>query len=404
MLLYGGIQFYVFRHYRRWIKKSVLPDRYGTWMRVALWVISIGNVLFLVQFVLRWYGWYAHLLPQIFVVYPSAWYFASSVMAFVLLLVKDAGRLLLFLVRHLFSILRNLNRLDSTSYNPIPAQEINAGRRGFLKLSGMTLAAASIGAPVLASLATARDYQINRITLSFDELPVGLDGLTLAQVSDLHSGPFMMEADMAEIFEITNSLSPDIILVTGDFVDSVDAEIPAVYNAISVLKAEVGVFGCLGNHDHFATAEKVLSALESRNVVMLNNRHHLLSLNGEQLTLAGIDDYGSGSRNFARPAETVKELQPDSFKIMLSHRPDFFPEAKRLGMNLTLAGHTHGGQVGIEFGKINLNPVYLVHKYARGLYEEEGKKLYVNVGVGMVGAPIRLVRPEITLFTLRKSA
>jgi hypothetical protein len=206
---------------------------------------------------------------------------------------------------------------------------------------------------------------------------------------------------MEEIFEIVNSLQADLIVLTGDFVDSNDHEIEPLAKALPLLKAEYGVLGCLGNHDHFATAERVATAIEQSGVVLLNNAHYSFSICSEKLSFVGVDDAGRGTRYFARLDEAVKGLEPESFKIMLTHQPRFFPQARRAGMDLTLAGHTHGGQVGIEYAGINLNPVYLVHEYARGLYEEEGKTLYVNVGVGMVGVPIRLVAPEITLITLQ---
>jgi len=176
-----------------------------------------------------------------------------------------------------------------------------------------------------------------------------------------------------------------------------------VYDSIDTLKAELGVWGCLGNHDHFATAEKVNDALVRRNVRMLNNAHETVTVNGDSFELIGVDDYGAGWRNFANPDAAFAGLRPDSFKILMTHRPDFFDIARKANIDLSLAGHTHGGQVGFDIGPVKLNPVYLFHKYPMGHFMEEGKQLYVNVGVGMVGAAIRLVRPEITLITLESA-
>jgi predicted MPP superfamily phosphohydrolase len=400
-LLFSMFQYYVVHTFKRWAANVFSADHQQRWKKILRLVLIIGNALFVAQFAFRWYGWYHTAPAQILVIYPAAFYFASIITGVLFLLVKDGARLVLFLIHRTIALLKKLNNAGSTSFDPPVVAPPSNSRRQFLKLGGASFMTAIVGMPILSSLATARDYQINRVPLVFEHLPVGLDGLTIAHVSDLHSGPYMTELDMIEIFKLTNALNPQITVVTGDFVDSVDSEIPAVYNAITTLKAEYGIFGCLGNHDHFATAEKVNDALEQRNITMVNNRHQLLPINGEQVALIGIDDFGSGSRNFANFSKAAEGLHPDSFKILLSHRPDFFDRAKQAGMDLTLAGHTHGGQVGIEYGFINLNPVYLVHKYAKGLYEENGKKLYVNVGVGMVGAPIRLIKPEITLFTLK---
>jgi hypothetical protein len=212
----------------------------------------------------------------------------------------------------------------------------------------------------------------------------------------------MTEDHMMEIVDLTNSLHANIVALTGDHVDSSDVEIPFVRNAMGMLKSDYGIYGCLGNHDHFATAEKVTAALEQVGIVMLDNTNRSLSVNGERLSMLGVDDAGRGRSDFARLDDALKGVEPQTFKVLLSHRPEFFPHAKKADIDLTLAGHTHGGQVGVEFWGMNLNPAYLATKYVRGLFKEDGKHLYVNVGVGMVGVPIRIVRPEITLITLQR--
>ncbi|MEX1275814.1 MAG: metallophosphoesterase [Bacteroidota bacterium] len=401
--LFGGFQYYLFRTCQRWVRASFSADRHPFWKRAALITLIAGNLLFVLQFVARSVGWHTSPLGQVFIVLPSAFYFASVVTGFFLVLFNDLRRGLVFGFRHAIAVLKGISRSDSTSYAPSPSETVNEGRRTFLRVGGAGILAAAVGTPLLASLATARDYQIVRLPLFFENLPASLRGLTLAHVSDLHSGPFMSGRDMFEIFEIVNSLHPHVTFVTGDFVDSSDSEIEPLVKAIGNLKAEYGVLGCLGNHDHFATAERVHAALLGQNVRVLNNTHLSLPINGEHLAVVGIDDAGRGTRNFARLDLATRDLHPDKFKILLTHRPDFFTHAKAAGMDLTLAGHTHGGQVGGEVLGLSFYPVNLVFKYAMGHYVEEGKQLYVNVGVGMVGAPIRLVRPEITLLTLNSA-
>lgn len=259
---------------------------------------------------------------------------------------------------------------------------------------------ASFGAPVLAALSTSREYKIKQVPVYFSNLPSGLNGLTIAQISDIHSGVFMTENQIREIFDIVNSLHPNMIAITGDFIDSTNAEIPPVYNAVDMLQADYGVFGCLGNHDHFADWRKLSAALTEKDVQLLTNVNRNLNVNGERLSMAGVDDAGRGFANFADIEKAVQGVDPDAFKILLSHRPAFFPEAKRHGIDLTLAGHTHGGQViGDNFG-IEINPIRYFHRYLEGLYQEDGRQLYVNVGVGVAAVPIRLVPREITLLTL----
>lgn len=399
LTLFGGFQYYLFRSYKRWVRLSFPAERQPRWVRTALMVLVAGNFLFVLQFVARSLGWHTSPIGQIFIVLPSAFYFASVITGFVLVLLLDLVRALRFSVAHTVSVLNGVSRIASTSYTP-PAEAVNEGRRAFLRVGGAGILAAAAGAPVLASLATARDYQIVRLPLFFKNLPASLRGLTLAHISDLHSGPFMSNRNMLEIFEIVNSLHPHLTFVTGDFVDSSDSEIEPLVKAIGILKAEYGVLGCMGNHDHFATVERVHAGLTDRALRILNNDHLSIPINGEHLTVIGVDDAGRGNRNFARLDLATQGLPSDTFRVLLSHRPDFFAQAKAAGMDLTLAGHTHGGQVGGEILGFGIYPVNLVYQYSMGHYIEDGKQLYVNVGVGMVGAPIRLVRPEITLLTL----
>ncbi len=400
--VFGLLQVYLVLSYRSWVRRAFAPEYFRDRWKSGVWVLIAGNVLFLLSFASRGFGWYSIPAIRYGIIYPAGFFFSSIILAFVITFLKDVVRLPVIAVRHAVEILRRLGNVDSTTTGGLP--EIpDEGRRRFLRIAGVTTIATYVGMPVLASIVSARDYKVNRIPLYFKNLPTGLQGLTIAQLSDLHAGVYMSTEHLLEIFEITNSLHPLLTVVTGDFVDSNDDEIRAVYDTIPTLKADYGVWGCLGNHDHFATAEKVNAAMVERKIIMLNNEHRTLAVNGEEIDFIGVDDFGGGKRNFARPELAFDGLRKDSFKILLTHRPDFFDVARKANIDLSLAGHTHGGQVGFDIGPIKLNPVYLVHKYPMGLFVEEEEQLYVNVGVGMVGAAIRLVRPEVSLFTLNKA-
>jgi hypothetical protein len=400
--LFGLMQFYVYRTYRRWTRRAFSTGRQKSLIRAILILLGIGNTLLVLQFLLRSYNSYANPVSQYLVIYPGGIFFGIVILGFLIVVIKDSIRYLVHGIQRIARLAVHLSRGESTTVASPAPQHLSEGRRQFLKLSGAAAVGVTFGTPFIASIASAHDYRIVRLPLTFPNLPAGLQGLTIAQVSDVHSGVYMTERDIRDIVEIVNGLHPSLIALTGDHVDNNDAQIPAVHNTMRLLKSDYGVYGCLGNHDHFATAEKVTAALQAINVTMLDNAHRTLTINGEKLSIVGVDDAGRGAGNFANLDEAVKGLDPESFNVLLSHRPDFFTKAKSSGMDLTLSGHTHGGQVGIEFWRINLNPVYLVHKYARGLYHEDGKQLYVNVGVGMVGVPIRLVPPEITLITLQR--
>ena len=389
------MQWRLYRLYRRWIHSSFDTRQQARWLRAARLTLLAANTLIVASLFFSELGYYDAWVVQAFIIYPGGFFFGAVVLGFLLVSTRD-------LVVLVSSFMRRVIRLARRTPKPVAAvpRELDGSRRRFLKTGGMAALAGIGGIPAIASLATARDYQVNRIPLYFESLPTGLEGLTIAQVSDIHSGVYMTEEDMREIFEIVNDLNPELIMLTGDQVDNSDSQIPSVQKAVTMLRSEYGVYGCLGNHDHFATAPKVTAALEESGIVVLNNEHRTLRINGEPLSIVGIDDAGRGARNFAGLDLSLRGLQSDSFKVLLTHRPGTFPLAKKAGIDLSLAGHTHGGQVGIECFGLNLNPIYLVYDYAKGLYKEEGKYLYVNVGVGMVGVPIRLVKPEIALFTL----
>ena len=389
--LFGLMQYRLFRLFRSWTAAAFDEPRRIKWRSRGRSAIIGLNILFIFQFVLRMSSVYDAPLVQTLFIYPSGFFFATVVLSFLVASMMDVVRLLLHLGRRLVGI------QPATKENVTPLDE---GRRKFLMRSGLTTAAAMGSFPIIASLATARDYQLNQIKLNVQGFPLELNGLTLVQISDIHSGIYMTEQNMKEIVDLVNSLHPTIVMVTGDFVDSADSQIEPLSNALKDLKAEFAVYGCLGNHDHFATAERVSAAVQDRGVIMLNNSHEKIILDNRMITVVGIDDAGRGAANFARLDKALQGVDPESFKIILTHRPDVWDESRVRGANLTLAGHTHGGQVGFRVGPLNLNPVHLVHKYAMGLYEDGQKYLYVNVGVGMVGVPIRMVRPEIAAISL----
>ncbi len=398
LILFTLMQYRLYRVIRLWASKVYAEPARSRWLRRSRAIILVLNLLFLSQMVVRGTTVYESPLIQFVLVYPMGLFFAIVVFSFLIVSVVDILRLM-------FNALRRLRTGSSSPVSDIPQPDIppDAGRRRFLKLGGLSTASAISAVPILASAQTARDYQVNKLSLSYAGLPTGLNGFTIAHVSDIHSGIYMTEKNMREIFELVNSLGAQTIVVTGDFVDSSDSQIEPLAKALQMLKAEYGLYGCLGNHDHFATVQRVAAAVEQCGVTLLKNSHASLTIDGDALSLVGIDDAGRGQSNFADWHKALNGLHPDSFKIALTHRPDQWDQSRSLGMDLTLAGHTHGGQVGFQLGPLNLNPVYLVHRYAMGLYTEGEKHLYVNVGVGMVGVPIRMVKPEVTLLTLQRT-
>lgn len=384
-----------------WITKLYCPRTTRLTLKAGIALILFANLIFVARYLAIELGYYENILIQNLIIYPGGILFAALVISLVLMLAFDSARLIKK-AAVMPAVLRFFMKAGKPAAKP-KEKGFDPGRRRFLKTAGMAAAAAPFGIAIGTASATVRDYQIVRKDIFFDHLPSGLEGLKIAQISDIHSGIYMTQRQIHEIFEITNSLHPNVVAITGDFVDTSKNEIPALYNSVNSLKSDYGAFGCLGNHDHYASGAAVSDAMEERGINMLVNGNNSLQINGENLAMIGVDDFGSGRNNHARLDNAMHNLNQDSFKILLSHRPELFDTAQNEGIDLTLSGHTHGGQIGMDILGIPLYPIKLLYNYTNGLYRQGDKKLYVNVGVGMVGIPIRMVRPEISLLTLRQT-
>ncbi|RMI24916.1 MAG: metallophosphoesterase [Calditrichaeota bacterium] len=397
------VQWVLWRRFTRWLSRA-FPAQVHLGRRLMLGVFLVGNAAFAARLTVSRLGFYGTDWAQM-IVRLAGLFGASIALAFLLLVMYS----LLLAPFRLPGWWRRRKRHTAGADSERPSEpdsspaspEVDIGRRRFLQLSGGVFIGASLGLPAVGALVTSYEYTVRRVPLYFPHMPPGLEGLTIAQISDIHAGAFMTERHIREIVELINGLHPHLIVITGDFVDSSEGEIPSIYHTVGELKAEYGVFGCLGNHDHYANAAKVDSAVRQRGVIMLNNAHRVLRINGEELALVGVDDAGRGFANHADINRAVAGLPPEGFRILISHRPTFFPVARRHGMELTLSGHTHGGQVGVRVLGTEIYPVRMFHTYPKGHFVEDGKQLYVSTGVGVVGGmPIRTLEREITLFTL----
>ncbi len=284
---------------------------------------------------------------------------------------------------------------------------VNHSRREFLsKATALAPLAVGFGFPSVItaySLVNHRsDYLIHSMTLRFPNLPHELRGLKIAQISDIHSGLYMPQRKMEEITEVINAQSPDLITLTGDFVSSFKEEIEPFARGFQGLKSTFGTFSCSGNHDEWAGISAIESAMNEKKLNLLRNRTAVLNIDGAKLNVIGID-FTREKKHYLERA--LLSADKEGFNLLLCHHPDFFTHAKRFGIDLMLAGHTHGGQIALDFGGLEFYPIDLFYKYPRGLYEEgesKSQKLYVNLGIGITATPLRTVQAEIALITLEK--
>ena len=278
-------------------------------------------------------------------------------------------------------------------------------RRKFLENAGW--AAAGIPFFIVGKnlLATTLDYRIIKIDIPIANLPKELNGLRIVQISDIHAGSFISAEPFRKAVNIINGLNPDIIALTGDYINYNTAELYLIENELAGLKAKNGVFACLGNHDHYAEDKKhseLINIIRNAGIDLMINENRTLRINGQDLQIAGSDN--SSFRHFyADFDKTLEGLDDSKPTILLCHDPQNFDREIRgkRNVDLMLSGHTHGGQVAFDmFGEV-LTHVRLAYKQWAGLYSYPGQQLYVNRGLGTVGVPIRVgVRPEITEITL----
>lgn len=240
---------------------------------------------------------------------------------------------------------------------------------------------------------------IERVRLSLPRLPKAFAGYTIAQLSDLHLGPYVSSEEVRAAVDAANSLEPNIIVVTGDFVSRLaHGEADMIVDELTRLSAREGVFAILGNHDWWTGAEVVSEAVRRAGLTLLRNANVRLNQSGETLYLAGVDDVWEKHADLSLALSGVPDNAP---AIVLAHEPDYadtVAEDKRAIVQLS--GHSHGGQVRLPFIGALAVP-YLANKYPIGLRWVGGMQVYTNRGIGVVAPPVRFnCRPEVTLFTL----
>ena len=262
------------------------------------------------------------------------------------------------------------------------------------------------------------NYNIKKLNLQFTNLPSAFRGLKIVQLSDIHCGSFTNREAVQRGIEKLMALQPDVILFTGDLVNNEASEMEQYQDVFSQLKAPMGVYSVLGNHDYgdyrnWESAEAKVQNLEKLKQVhtemgwrLLMNEHVLFDRNGQQIALIGIENWSNKAR-FPKYGDLKKAYagtEAIPFKILMSHDPSHWDAEVRPGyrdIDLMLSGHTHGMQFGVEIPWLRWSPVQYVYRQWAGLYEQEKQKLYVNRGFGFIGYPGRVgILPEITLFHL----
>ena len=246
-----------------------------------------------------------------------------------------------------------------------------------------------------------RGPRLEHVEVEIPRWPAALDGFRIVQISDIHIGPILGRPFSRELTDRVNALDPDLVAVTGDLVDGSVSKLRDEVAPFGDLRGRHGVFFVTGNHDHYSGADGWSSCMEELGFVILRNRRITLEAKGERFELAGVDDHRSGYETFGGEDldAALEELPPDRPVILLAHDPSTFKKACRMGIDLQISGHTHGGQIW-PFGYF----VRLAVPFVAGLYRRGQAQLYVSRGTGFWGPPMRLFEPaEITEILIRSA-
>ncbi len=278
-------------------------------------------------------------------------------------------------------------------------------------LEGGRIAAAVVltvvGVLLIAGYLGSRHLVVREVDASIPDLPAEFDGLSIAQVSDLHVGPHTSRRFLDRVVSTIRGLAPDVIAVTGDLVDDRAEDVESYASTIGKLEAPLGVFMIAGNHDVYAGWDSVETRLRSDvRARLLLNEAHIIRRGEATLVLAGTGDPAGGRRGQSRAApdvdRTLAGAPNGATVIALAHNPALWPALAKRGVALTLSGHTHWGQFALPSLGWSLASPFL--KHAMGAYRDEGSLLYINPGTGYWGIPFRIgALPEVTLVRLRRA-
>jgi len=248
------------------------------------------------------------------------------------------------------------------------------------------------------ALNEANTLSVEEIEIRLKRLPKNLEGFRLVHLSDIHHSPFTDIEHISRTVQIANSLKPDMFVLTGDYVSHESSYIAPMAEVLGKLESEFGTFACLGNHDHWTDAEMVTNLLREANIKVLINEGFRFTAKDASFWLAGVDDYMVGKTDLRA---ALRGSFPDEMTMLLAHNPIIVRRAARVGVDLMLSGHTHGGQIKLRDDEKRILPR---RKLKNGLYRRKDTQIYITRGIGTVVLPVRYgCPPEISLIELQCS-
>lgn len=318
--------------------------------------------------------------------------------------------------------IKRKKKVQTESASQATAPSANAiPRSDFLMKAGLLAAAIPLGGMIGGMVSGVYDYRVKRCVLYLPNLPKAFDGLKLGQISDIHSGSFYNKKAVTGGVEMLLKEKPDLIFFTGDLVNSRANEMRDYQDVFSKVKAPLGVFSSLGNHDYGdyidwtgedhkkTNFEQIVATHKNMGWDLLRNENRRLKINGEEIGILGVENWGviNSFLNRGRLDLAMKDTNDLPVKLLLSHDPSHWRAEvlQHPQIDVMFSGHTHGMQFGVRTEHFQWSPIKYIYNEWAGLYREGEQQLYVNVGYGFLGYPGRLgILPEITIFELKASA
>jgi uncharacterized protein len=365
---------------------------------------------FIVSFLVFFYFFYKYKLQAIG---------TNSSLALGLLISFYSPKLILIIINFSEDVIRLIVALAKRMFNYNKTIEIPS-RRKFVSKLGIALASVPFFSLNLGMIWGKNNTKVLKYTLFFDDLPSSFDGYQLTQISDIHAGNLSSLDKLKDLIQLVNTQKSDVIFFTGDLVNNEANELNPWLTTLSKLKSKDGIYSILGNHDYgdYRSWPSEKEKIDNFNKIkeyqkqigfdLLLNESQYIKKGNQKLAIIGVENWGNGFRKYGDLSKASKKIKSDDFKILLSHDPTHWQKKvlnNEYNYHLTLSGHTHGGQFGIEIpGYIKWSPVKWRYKYWAGIYKEKNKYLNVNRGLGTTAVPGRVgIWPEITVITLKST-
>jgi predicted MPP superfamily phosphohydrolase len=375
-------------HLFSWLRRAAI-DCQSRWRSWASWAfLPVGLAL---AGSIDLFAWDRLLLPN---GTPLWWRFAASIWV-----AGSLGAYLLLLAQ------RALRRLRKRPAKPL-AQQVPAGRQVTRRQLASAAARATLAVPFAAAgygtFIGRTQFELREVDLAMPDLPEALEGIRIAQLTDIHCGPFLSPRDVETVVGMVNETRPHLAVVTGDLITRPEDPLQACIEKLGRIRAEAGIYHCLGNHELFAHAEEFVEERgKALGMEVLRKRSALVRFGDARLNLCGVD-YQRKHLPYLQNAAAM--IDPLAFNILLSHNPDVFPVAAAMGYDLVIGGHTHGGQVTMEIVEQWVNASRFFTPFVAGTYRAANSALYVSRGIGTINLPMRVgALPEITLLRLRRA-